>query len=75
MALLEEQGLLHECQGSQQSRFWVEGGEAGRILVTDVHEDNVIVTPARQAQPIDVHFSFPGRAARLHAMQTLGLWF
>lgn len=26
--LLEGQGLLHERQGSQQSRFWVDGGEA-----------------------------------------------
>jgi len=62
--LLEQQGLEHERQGSQQSKFWVDGGDAGRVLVTDVHEDNVIVTPSRQAHPIDVHFSFPGRAAR-----------
>lgn len=74
VALLEEQGLLHERQGSQQSRFWLDGGEAGRVLVTDVHEDNVIVTPSRLAHPIDVHFSFPGRAARLQALQKLGLW-
>lgn len=72
--LLEQQGLEHERQGSQHSKFWVDGGDAGRVLVTDVHEDNVIVTPSRQAHPIDVHFSFPGRAARLQALQKLGLW-
>lgn len=74
VTLLEEQGLQHERQGSQQSRFWVDAGEADRVLVTDVHEDNVIVTPSRQAHPIDVHFSFSGRASRLQALQKLGLW-
>jgi hypothetical protein len=72
--LLEAQGLQHANQGSQQSRFRIDGGDAGNMLVTDVHEDNVIVTPSRQAYPIDVHFYFPGRAARLKALQKLGLW-
>lgn len=72
--LLEAQGLEQENQGSQQSRFWIDGGDAGTLLVTDVHEDNVVVTSSRQAHPIDVHFSFPGRAARLKALQKLGLW-
>lgn len=74
VALLENQGLLHERQGSQMFRFWVDGGDAGRILVTDVHEDNVIVSSAGVAHPIDVHFSFPGRESRLLALQKLGLW-
>ena len=74
VARLENQGLMHERQGSQMSRFWVDGGEAGRILVTDVHEDNVIVTSSGAAHPIDVHFSFRSRDARLLALQKLGLW-
>lgn len=74
VALLEDEGLLHERQGSQQSRFWVDGGPAGRILVTDVHEDNVIVTSVQTAHPIDVHFSFPSRAARIEALKRLELW-
>jgi Serine/Threonine/Tyrosine Kinase found in polyvalent proteins len=56
--LLEAQGLQQQHPGSQQSRFWIDGGDAGQILVTDVHEDNVIVTQSRQAHPIDVHFHF-----------------
>lgn len=72
--LLEAQGLIHEQQNSRQSRFWVDGGMAGKILVTDVHEDNVIVMTSGKAHPIDVHFSFPGRSARLEALRTLGLW-
>ncbi|MFN0075775.1 MAG: hypothetical protein ACKVY0_04795 [Prosthecobacter sp.] len=72
--LLEAQGLSHERQGSNQSRFWVDGGSAGRILVTDVHEDNVIVTAVRSAHPIDVHFSFPSRSARFGVLRNLGLW-
>jgi hypothetical protein len=72
--LLEAQGLQQQHPGSQQSRFWIDGGDAGKILVTDVHEDNVIVTQSRQAHPIDVHFSFPSKAARLKALQKLGLW-
>lgn len=72
--LLEAQGLVQENQGSNKSRFWVDGGPAGRILVTDVHEDNVIVTATKKAHPIDVHFSFPSRPARLEALRSLGLW-
>ncbi|MEZ5387668.1 MAG: hypothetical protein R3F13_19340 [Prosthecobacter sp.] len=72
--MLEAQGLLHERHGSNQSRFWVDAGPAGRILVTDVHEDNVIVTAAKTAYPIDVHFSFPSRSARIEAMKLLSLW-
>jgi hypothetical protein len=69
VARLEDQGLMHERQGSQNSRFWVDGGEAGRILVTDVHEDNVIVSSVGVAHPIDVHFSFRSRETRLQALQ------
>ena len=72
--LLETQGLIHEREGSRQSKFWVDGGSSGRILVTDVHEDNVIVMASGKAHPIDVHFSFLSRGARIEAMRLLGLW-
>ncbi|MBE2283424.1 MAG: hypothetical protein IAE77_08175 [Prosthecobacter sp.] len=72
--LLEAQGLIHEQQNSRQSKFWVNGGSAGNILVTDVHEDNVIVMASGKAHPIDVHFSFPTRATRHKALRVLGLW-
>jgi len=72
--LLDVRGLIQEKQGSNQSRFWVDGGPAGTILVTVVHEDNVIVANTGVAHPIDVHFSFPGRSARIEALRRLGLW-
>lgn len=63
--LMDAQGLAHESPGSTKARFWLDGGSAGRILVTDVHEDNVLIGQLKQAHPIDVHFSFAGRAARI----------
>lgn len=72
---MEAQGLVHEGQGAGTSRFWLDGGPAGLIRVTDVHEDNVILNEETNwAHVIDVHFSFPGREARVKAMEALGLW-
>lgn len=71
---LESQGLEHESPNSTRARFWVDGGPAGRILVTDVHEDNVIVSPSGIAYPIDVHFGFANRRTRIAALEILGLW-
>ena len=71
---LEKQGLEQVDPGSDKARFWVDGGPAGRIIVTDVHEDNVIVASSNTAFPIDVHFSFPERGARLAALKALGIW-
>lgn len=70
---LELQGLEHESPGTPKARFWIDGGEAGRLLVTDVHEDNVLVLQSGRVHPIDVHFSFPGRSARMNALNALGL--
>jgi len=70
---LEFQGLEHESPGTPKARFWIDGGEAGRLLVTDVHEDNVLLLQSGRVHPIDVHFSFPGRSARMNALNTLGL--
>lgn len=72
---LEEQGLLQEKPGSTQGRFWVDAGPAGRLLVTDVHEDNVIINPRTgRAELIDVHFSAGGRESRVQVLEALGLW-
>ncbi|MCF7786020.1 MAG: hypothetical protein K9N47_07855 [Prosthecobacter sp.] len=72
---LEAQGLLHERQGSTHGRFWVDAGPAGRLLVTDVHEDNVILNPnTGRAELIDVHFSLSSRDSRIQALKALGLW-
>ncbi len=71
---LERQGLEQVDPGSGKARFWVDGGPAGRLLVTDVHEDNVIIASSNTAYPIDVHFSFPGREKRIAALEALGIW-
>jgi hypothetical protein len=70
---VENQGLEHESPGSSKANFWVDGGDAGTILVTDVHEDNVIVDRAMFAHLIDVHFKFDCRADRVAALNCLGL--
>lgn len=70
---LESQGLEHESPGTSKARFWINGGTAGRVLVTDVHEDNVIISRSNVAHPIDVHFAFGSRAARIAALEALGL--
>lgn len=71
---LEEQGLLQQEAGSTKGRFWVDAGPAGRLLVTDVHEDNVIINArTNRAELIDVHFSLGSREARIHALNALGL--
>ena len=72
---LEGQGLLQEKPDSTQARFWIDAGPAGRVLVTDVHEDNVIINPRTgRAELIDVHFSLGGRESRIQVLQALGLW-
>ena len=72
--VLEAQGMIHEKPGSNKASFWIDGGPAGQVLVTDVHEDNMIISSSVVAHPIDVHFTFPSRAARLEALKLLGLW-
>ena len=71
--LMQAQGLEHESPGTTKAKFWVDAGDAGRVLVTDVHEDNVIVMASGRGHPIDVHFSFPSRQARIEALTTLGI--
>lgn len=71
---LESQGLEHAEPGSGKAHFWIDGGPAGRILVTDVHEDNVIVASSKIAYPIDVHFSFRSREKRVAALKIPGIW-
>ena len=75
VAKLEDQGLLQQEAGSTKGRFWVDAGPAGRLLVTDAHEDNVIINPkTKRAELIDVHFSFGSREARIRALRALDLF-
>lgn len=72
---VEAQGMAHEGQGAGRSRFWIDGGLAGVVRVTDVHEDNVIVNAKTNwAHLIDVHFALGSRESRLQALRALGLW-
>lgn len=69
---LTEQGL---APMARHGRFVIDAGPAGEVLVTDLHEDNAVLgTKSRLSHPIDVHFAFPGRAARLSALRALGLF-
>lgn len=48
---------------------------AGRIAVTEMHEDNVIFSDRDgQPYPIDVHFSFADRVSRIKTLNAFGLW-
>ena len=72
---LEERGLVHSKPGSTKGHFWVDAGPAGRLLVTDVHEENIIINRnTGRAELIDVHFSFGSRDSRIQALKALALW-
>ena len=72
---MEAQGLVHETPGSSSARFWIDAGPAGSLLVTDVHEDNVIVGRSTGLlHPIDIHFALSSRKERLKVLEALGLF-
>jgi hypothetical protein len=71
---LESQGLEHAEPGFGKAHFRVDGGPAGRILVTDVHEVKAVVASSKIAFPIDVHFSFRSREVRVAALKIPGIW-
>lgn len=71
---LEGQGLVHESPQSRLPTFLMDGGPAGQMTVIDLHVNNVIV--AKQGgvlHPIDAHFYFDDQAARVEALEKLGL--
>jgi hypothetical protein len=71
---LEQQGLRHESPSSNIPNFLIEGTQAGTICVYDLHENNVILgSVSRLMHPIDAHFYFNDRAARIGALQALGI--
>ncbi|MEN3942990.1 hypothetical protein WJU23_16955 [Prosthecobacter sp. SYSU 5D2] len=68
--VLEDKGL----RDSGSNQFKVDGGEAGDLTVTDIHEGNVLFDTDEAAYVIDAHFKFESREARLMALMALGLW-
>lgn len=68
-AALEKLGL----RSLGHNRF--EVGEPGNsLIVTDIHEGNVLIDRGGNPYVIDVHFKFGSRAARLKTLESLGLW-
>jgi hypothetical protein len=68
---MTQQGLV---PAHKHGRFIIDAGPAGPLTVTDLHEDNAVLgTQSQLLHPIDVHFIFPGREARLSALKSLDL--
>lgn len=71
---LEGQGLRHDSPKSRIPSFLIDGGEAGNVLVIDLHENNVVFGSATGLpHPIDAHFYFDDRFVRDSALIALGL--
>ncbi|MES2505677.1 MAG: hypothetical protein V4599_03170 [Verrucomicrobiota bacterium] len=69
---LEAQGLKHESPASKIPSFIIENTPAGIICINDLHENNVILgSVSRLMHPIDAHFYFDDRAARILALNLL----
>ena len=72
---LERQGLRQRTPSATPSNFYIDGGAADRLLITDLTEDNALYADATGLlHPIDIHFKFPSRKARLIALNALGLY-
>lgn len=56
------------------NEFYVHGGDAGTLIIKDVHADNVVLgSHTGLLHPIDIHFKFGGIKSRLAALRKLGL--
>lgn len=70
---LADQGLV-QTDLKSPNEFYVHGGEAGALIIKDVHADNVVLgSHTGLLHPIDIHFKFGGLKSRLAALHTLGL--
>lgn len=56
------------------NQFKVDGGPAGELTVTDIHEGNIMFDRRKNPYVIDAHFKFGSRTARIKALCALGLW-
>ncbi|MDB6120775.1 MAG: hypothetical protein JWO08_4556 [Verrucomicrobiaceae bacterium] len=71
---LENQGMKQEAPRSRIPSFTMDGGPAGIVSVIDLHENNVVVgSETGVLLPIDAHFYFEDRNARLTALRALDL--
>ncbi len=66
--------MRHATPESRIPSYILDGGKAGDIEVMDLHENNVVLgSMGRMMHPIDAHFYFDDRAARMAALEALGL--
>lgn len=70
---LVKQGLRDPYPNSQGGNFIIDDETIGEVDVFDLHVNNVIRDEAGRLNPIDAHFYFDDRAARMSALQALGL--
>lgn len=75
VAKLESQGLWQRIPGASSSDFFIDGGAAGPLLITDLTEDNALYAEETGLlHPIDIHFKFAGRQTRIKALETLKVY-
>ncbi len=67
------QGLRHSHPNSRQATFIIDDETIGEVDVLDLHVNNVIRDKTGRFNPIDAHFYFDDRAARVSALTALGL--
>lgn len=70
---LVAQGLRDPYPRSQGGNFIIDHEALGEVDVFDLHVNNVIRDASGWLHPIDAHFYFDDRDARVKALQKLGL--
>jgi hypothetical protein len=70
---LVKQGLRDPTPRSQGGNFIIDDEAVGDVDVFDLHVNNVIRDKTGWLHPIDAHFYFHDRAARMAVLRSLGL--
>lgn len=70
---LVRQGLRDPYPNSQGGSFIIDDETVGEVNVYDLHVNNVIRDATGRLNPIDAHFYFDDRAARMAVLKALGL--
>jgi hypothetical protein len=70
---LIRQNLRDPAPRALGGNFLLDHDQLGEIDVFDLHPNNVIQDATGWLHPIDAHFYFDNRAARIAALKTLGL--
>lgn len=68
-----KEGLRDPYPNSQGGNFIIDDEAIGEVEVFDLHVNNVIRDRTGRMNPIDAHFYFDNRTARISALKTLGL--